>query len=116
MANKRIVELGKKTRFTSENQPKNSGRKPKLYNIAKKADGLSYEEYKEMRMYLMNSLRQNLKSFPKPQPHVNCHTMPFVYEWYSKRRHKDTFIILTLLFTCGHRNMPYKEIQPRKLL
>lgn len=30
MANKRIAELGKKTRFTSENQPKNNGRKPKL--------------------------------------------------------------------------------------
>lgn len=39
-----IVKLGKRTRFTSENQPKNSGRKPKLYTIAKKAYNVSREE------------------------------------------------------------------------
>lgn len=61
MANKRIAELGKKTRFTSENQPKNNGRKPKLYTIAKKAYGLSYEEYKEMRMYLMQLSKTELE-------------------------------------------------------
>lgn len=36
MANKRIAEDGMKTRFTSEKQPRNSGRKPKLYTIARK--------------------------------------------------------------------------------
>lgn len=65
MANKRIAELGKKTRFTSENQPKNNGRKPKLYNIAKKAYGLSYEEYKEMRMYLMQLSKTELEELSK---------------------------------------------------
>lgn len=38
-----IVKLGKRTRFTSENQPKNSGRKPKLYTIAKK-EPTTYQE------------------------------------------------------------------------
>ena len=41
---KNIVEIGKKTQFTSTNQPKNSGRKPKLYTIAKKAYNASREE------------------------------------------------------------------------
>lgn len=65
MANKRIVELGRKTRFTSENQPENRGRKPKLYTIAKKAYGLSYEEYKEMRMYLMQLSKAELEKLSK---------------------------------------------------
>lgn len=65
MANKRIVEDGIKTRFTSENQPKNSGRKPKLYTIAKKTYGLSYEEYKEMRMYLMQLPKAELEELSK---------------------------------------------------
>lgn len=37
MAGKKdIYKYGKHTQFSSENQPKNSGRKPKLYTIARK--------------------------------------------------------------------------------
>lgn len=67
MANKRIVEDGIKTRFTSERQPPKSGRKPKLYTIAKKAYGLSYEEYKEMRMYLMQLSKKELEELAKDE-------------------------------------------------
>ena len=45
--NPNIVEVGKKYQFTSENQPKNKGRKPRLYTIAKEGYRCSYEDYKE---------------------------------------------------------------------
>lgn len=53
MANKRIVEDGIKTRFTSNNQPKNSGRKPKLYNIATSGYKVSKEEFADTANYVM---------------------------------------------------------------
>ena len=52
MANKRIVEDGMSTRFTSENQPQRSGRKPKLYTIAKKSYGITLDEFKDVVNYL----------------------------------------------------------------
>ena len=47
MANKNIAKDGKKTRFTSENQPQSRGRKPKLYTIAKKAYNVCRALYKD---------------------------------------------------------------------
>ena len=38
---------GKGNRFTSDNQPLNRGRKPKLYTIAKKSYGITLDEFKE---------------------------------------------------------------------
>lgn len=56
MAKKRIyTSMGKKTQFTSTNQPKNSGRKPKLYTIAKKAYNASREEWNEIKIFLLQS-------------------------------------------------------------
>lgn len=52
---------GKGRRFTSENQPPNRGRKPKLYTIAKKAYNLSYADFKDMRCYLMQLSRKELE-------------------------------------------------------
>jgi hypothetical protein len=63
--NKDIGKYGNK--FTSDNQPANRGRKPKLYTIAKKAYGLSYEEYKEMRMYLMQLSKHELEELAKDE-------------------------------------------------
>lgn len=60
-----MYKYGKEHRFTSENQPKTRGRKPKLYTVAKKAYGLSYEEYKEMRMYLMQLSKAELEELTK---------------------------------------------------
>ncbi len=60
MANKRIAEDGMKTRFTSENQPKNSGRKPKLYTIARKAYNVSREEWNEVKLYLLQCTPQEI--------------------------------------------------------
>lgn len=57
--------IGKGNRFLSTNQPENRGRKPKLYTIAKKAYGLSYKEYKEMRMYLMQLSKAELEKLSK---------------------------------------------------
>lgn len=46
---------GKGNRFTSDNQPLNRGRKPKLYTIAKKAYNVSREEWNEVKLYLLQS-------------------------------------------------------------
>ena len=43
---------GKGNRFTSDNQPLNRGRKPKLYNIAKKSYGITLDEFKDVVNYL----------------------------------------------------------------
>ena len=43
---------GKGNRFTSDNQPLNRGRKPKLYTIAKKSYGITLDEFKEVVNYL----------------------------------------------------------------
>ena len=44
---------GKGNRFTSDNQPPNRGRKPKLYTIAKKSYNVSREEWNEVKLYLL---------------------------------------------------------------
>lgn len=54
---------GKK--ISSDNQPPNRGRKPKLYTIAKKAYNLSYSDFKDMRCYLMQLSRKELEDISK---------------------------------------------------
>lgn len=44
---------GKGNRFSSTNQPKNSGRKPKLYNIAASGYKVSKEEFADTANYVM---------------------------------------------------------------
>ena len=44
---------GRGKRFTSDNQPPNRGRKPKLYTIAKKSYNVSREEWNEVKLYLL---------------------------------------------------------------
>ena len=61
MANKRIVEDGINTRFSSDNQPPNRGRKPKLYTIAKKSYGISLDEFKEVVNYLWQLPKDEVK-------------------------------------------------------
>lgn len=53
-----IVEIGKRTRFTSENQPKNRGRKPKLYKIAASGYKVSKEEFADTANYVMQLPRE----------------------------------------------------------
>lgn len=60
MARNNIVELGKKTRFTSENQPQNRGRKPRQYTLVKNAYALSFEEYKDIVRYLIQCSKKDL--------------------------------------------------------
>lgn len=58
----RFEEGNKKgKKFSSDNQPPNRGRKPKLYTIAKKAYNLSYVDFKDMRCYLMQLSRKELE-------------------------------------------------------
>ena len=45
--------IGKGNRFSSTNQPPRSGRKPKLYTVAKKAYNVSREEWNEVKLYLL---------------------------------------------------------------
>ena len=54
MANYEYIK-GKGNRFTSENQPQNRGRKPKLYTIAKKAYNVSREEWDKTKLYLLQA-------------------------------------------------------------
>lgn len=51
---------GKGNRFTSENQPPNRGRKPKLYTIAKRAYNVSREEWNEVKLYLLQCTEDDL--------------------------------------------------------
>lgn len=53
MIKNNIVELGKRTRFSSENQPKSSGRKPKLYKLAASSYKVSKEEIADTANYIM---------------------------------------------------------------
>lgn len=53
MTKNNIAELGRKTRFSSTNQPKNSGRKPKLYTQLKEVYKISQEEYRNVVLHLM---------------------------------------------------------------
>ena len=48
-----IYKYGKRTQFSSTNQPQRSGRKPKLYTIVKKAYNVSREEWNEVKLYLL---------------------------------------------------------------
>ena len=61
MAGKKdIYKYGKHTQFSSENQPKNSGRKPKLYTVAKKTYNVSREEWNEVKLYLLQCTPQEI--------------------------------------------------------
>lgn len=53
---------GKGNRFSSTNQPKRNGRKPKLYTIAKKTYNISLEEWKGVAMYLMQCTRAEVEA------------------------------------------------------
>ncbi len=46
---------GKGNHFSSTNQPKDSGRKPKLYTIAKKVYNASRGEWNEVKIFLLQS-------------------------------------------------------------
>ena len=57
--NRNIGKYGNK--FTSDNQPANRGRKPKLYTIAKKSYGISLDEFKEVVNYLWQLPKDEVK-------------------------------------------------------
>lgn len=62
MAGKKdIYKYGKGTQFSSDNQPQNRGRKPKLYTIAKKTYGISFDEFKEVVNYLVQCPKKTLE-------------------------------------------------------
>lgn len=52
---------GKGNRFSSTNQPANRGRKPKLYTLAKKAYKISFEEWQDTALYLLESTKEEVK-------------------------------------------------------
>jgi hypothetical protein len=62
MGNKNIVEIGRATRFSSTNQPKNNGRKPKLYTQLKDVYQVSAEEYKRIVQHLLNCSKEEIKT------------------------------------------------------
>lgn len=57
--NKDIGKYGNK--FTSDNQPANRGRKPKLYTIAKKSYGITLDEFKDVINYLWQLPKDEVK-------------------------------------------------------
>lgn len=65
MANKNIVEAGRRTRFSSENQPKKSGRKPKLYTIAKDVYNIGKDDYRSVFFHLVQLNRKDLERVAK---------------------------------------------------
>ena len=54
--------IGKGKPFTSDNQPANRGRKPKLYTIAKKSYGISLDEFREVVNYLWQLPKDEVKN------------------------------------------------------
>ena len=52
---------GKGNRFSRTNQPANRGRKPKLYTLAKKAYKISFEEWQDTALYLLESTKEEVK-------------------------------------------------------
>jgi hypothetical protein len=58
---------GYKTLFTSDNQPVNRGRKPRLYTIAKKKYNISHEEYKDVIAYLMQCTKKEINSIAEDE-------------------------------------------------
>lgn len=68
MAGKRDMgKYGLKTRFTSDNQPANRGRKPKLYTIAKKKYNISHDEYKDVIVYLMQCTKKEINTIAEDE-------------------------------------------------
>lgn len=65
--NKDIGKYGNK--FTSENQPPNRGRKPRLYTLAKKGYNIGKEEFYDVLMYLMQLPRPDLKDIAESEKH-----------------------------------------------
>lgn len=60
---------GKGNRFSSTNQPKNRGRKPRLYTLAKKGYNISKEEFYDVLMYLMQLPKPELKDIAESEKH-----------------------------------------------
>ena len=63
MTKNNIAELGRATRFSSTNQPKNSGRKPKLYTQLKEVYQVSAEEYRRIVQHLLNCSKEEIEAF-----------------------------------------------------
>ena len=57
--NKDIGKYGNK--FTSDNQPANRGRKPKLYTVAKKSYGITLDEFRDVVNYLWQLPKDEVK-------------------------------------------------------
>ena len=63
--NKDIGKYGNK--FTSDNQPPNRGRKPRLYTQAKKGYNIGKEEFYDVLMYLMQLTKPELKDIAESE-------------------------------------------------
>lgn len=61
MARRDIYKDGVNTRFSSTNQPKNRGRKPHIYTIAKETCDISLDEYRKVVQLLMNATKEEIK-------------------------------------------------------
>jgi hypothetical protein len=67
MTKNNIAELGRKTRFSSTNQPKNNGRKPKLYTQLKGVYKISQEEYRNVVLHLMQLSKAEVLNLAKAE-------------------------------------------------
>ncbi len=80
---------GKQTLFTSDNQPSNRGRKPKLYTIAKKKYNISHEEYKDVIAYLMQCTKKEINSIAEDDNTPICECMAGTLQGFRTWRGKD---------------------------
>lgn len=58
---------GKGNRFSSTNQPKNRGRKPKLYTLARKVYHISIDEWRDVALYLLQCTRKEVESIAQDE-------------------------------------------------
>ena len=58
---------GKGNRFSSTNQPKNRGRKPKLYTLARKVYHIGIDEWRDVALYLLQCTRKEVESIAQDE-------------------------------------------------
>lgn len=91
-----LREIGRKTRFTSERQPKNRGRKPRFFNEAKKAYHIDEAELKDIMMWLMGLTKEELEAkMQDPETPIVIHS--FAYALHKDISRGVTFTIKDIL-------------------
>lgn len=59
--------IGRGNRFSTENQPANRGRKPRLYTLAKSAYNVGWDEFRDVMLMVMQMTKSELEALTKDE-------------------------------------------------